>query len=242
MKPEVTKIALSGYGSAALSDELLERAGALARSAETAIVLEGDTRSFCTGLDLEGFAEGNIDLSAASSQFGNLLSVLAGVSVPVIAIVEGEALGGGLGLVAVADYVIAHPRARFGLPESMLGLIPAMVFPWIARRAGLSVTRRLALGVAPIGAAEALRVGLIDEISDAPSAAAATVLNRFRKMDSRAVAEIKRLIATHHKVSPGWLTDSAASFALLAASDATQTRIRRFVACETPWREGNDEA
>lgn len=236
--PGVTRMSFSGQGAgAALTNERIARARVAMQDRTTAIVLEGDAHSFCTGLDLDGFAEAKLDLAADSRQFGQLLAALAGARVPVIAMVEGEALGGGLGLVAVADYVVAHPRARFGLPESMLGLIPAMVFPWIQRRAGLSVTRRLALGGAPLSAPEAFRFGLVDEISDEPRCATTAVLDRLGKMDTRSIAEIKRLIGTHYPVSASWLADSAASFAELASSDTTRQRIERFVACEAPWEQ-----
>jgi polyketide biosynthesis enoyl-CoA hydratase PksH len=237
----VTRISFVTDSRSALT---ADRIGSALRDLEAeaaAIVLEGDADSFCTGLDLEGFAEERLDLAASSAEFGRLLAAIGGAKVPVIAKVDGEALGGGLGLVAVSDYAIAHPRARFGLPETMLGLIPAMVFPWIERRAGLTVARRLALGGAPLSAGEALQLGLIDEVSDDPGSAVGKVLDRLAKMDARSVAEIKRLIATHYAIDESWLSNAAHSFSALAASATTRRRIERFVACQAPWDEAIDE-
>jgi enoyl-CoA hydratase/carnithine racemase len=229
-------ITFSDTTGATLTSERLARAIAQVRTARGIIVLAGDAQHFCLGLDLDGFVRGECDLTACSRQFCDLLTALSHAPVPVVAVVEGAALGGGLGLASAADYVVAHPRARFGLPEALLGLIPAMVFPWIAARAGITTARRLALGAPPLDSDQALRVGLVDEVSADPWAAADVFIERMRKMDARAIAEIKRMAATHYAVNAAWLAEAGERFGHLASSPGTGTRIARFAEGLAPWQ------
>ena len=121
---------------------------------------EGTAGVFCEGgaLDPAATAEPRPELFAA------LLRAIEAAPVVVLAVVDGPALGAGAGIAAAADVVIATPRARFGLPETVMGLVPAMVFPVLARRLGVARARRLALGAAPLTAEEALAQGLADEV------------------------------------------------------------------------------
>ena len=159
--------------SAALIDELLEAFDyAEAGSSVRAIVLDGAGAHFCAGGDVREMraacASGQPAEAVArvSAAIGRLCRRCAATPLALLAIVDG------LGLACATDLTIATPRARFGLPETSLGLVPAQIAPLLHDRLGRSETRRLCVLGAQIDATEALRIGLVHEVSAAPYAAA----------------------------------------------------------------------
>jgi enoyl-CoA hydratase/carnithine racemase len=141
-----------------------------ARADIRAVVLAAEGRAFCVGADIEAWsALAPLEMWRSWTRTGHrIFGRLARLRQPVIAAIEGPALGGGLELAACADLRIAAPGARFGLPEAGIAAIPG----WsgtqrLARRAGSQAVRRLALAAEPVDAETALRLGLIDEIAPA---------------------------------------------------------------------------
>jgi enoyl-CoA hydratase/carnithine racemase len=198
----------------------------------SAVIIRGEHERFCSGLPLERAGSGGFDVIAAVSALSVLLQCLSADSRPVVAVVRGDALGGGVGLLAVADVVISSPDARFQLPEVFFGLVPSAVLPFIARRVGWGVARRMALGEPALTAEEALRLGLVDVISPTPERDLEVRLERWRRADPNALASVRRLAAI------GWPANEAlATFADLWATSA-QARIRRFVDGDPPWEGG----
>jgi len=195
------------------------------------VTLEGEAGVFCEGGALDDAGE------PRPRRFAALLAALERDPRPVIALVDGPALGAGVGLAAAADLVLATPRASFGLPETLLGLIPAMVFPALARRIGMPRARRLALGAEPMSAEEAHRCGLADELTGDLRASLRRHARRLSRMDPRAVATIKALAAGHFATPPGYEEEAAARLLELMAREETRARIRRFLAGEPPWPE-----
>ena len=205
------------------------------------IVLEGGVNAFCNGLDLaqlERWAEsGALPTPDPLVQLGRLLHELATAVAPVVALVDGPAFGGGLGIVCAADLVLATPRARFGLPETMLGILPATVFPWVAGRLGIPRARLLAIGAAPLDAQAALQAGLVDDVVDDLQAALRTNAARFARMHPRAVAATKRLIARFHEAPPAYIGESGNAFRSLLVDPDTRARIARWRSGLSPWEE-----
>jgi enoyl-CoA hydratase/carnithine racemase len=201
----------------------------------------GSAWGLSTGLDLEALTgpdEGRAPCCASYlSRYEALLTALERRPEPVVALVDGPALGGGLGVAAVADLVLASPHASFALPETLVGLIPALVFPVVARRVGVPRARLLALGGKPLTAAAALDWGLIDAIAQDLEGALQPYLQRFVRMDNRAVSAVKALVATHFAVPPAYPDDATERFVELATSRETRARLRRFAAGEAPWQE-----
>src|SRR5258708_15904204 len=106
---------------------------------------------------------------------GRLFHHLNRHPITVMALVDGAAMGGGLGLVCCADIVITTPRARFALSETSLGLTPAQIAPFVINRIGLAAARRLALTRARFDGAVAAAIGLSDHPCERPERAAGTV-------------------------------------------------------------------
>ena len=149
----------------------LEDAGA---SADVrVVVLTGTGKSFCAGADLAhmkkaaGFSEAeNI---ADAQALARLLMVLGRLSKPTVALVQGPAYGGGVGLVSACDIALAAERASFALTEVRLGLIPAVISPFVVRAIGDSHARRFMLTGERFSAETALRIGLVHEVVPAES-------------------------------------------------------------------------
>ena len=193
------------------------------------IVIRGAPDTFCEGLPLEAAAAGDVDVPAAARALSALLQRLTVEPRPVAAVVEGVARGGGMGMAAVADFVIARPEAAFQLPEVFLGLIPAAVFSVVARRVSGAMARRMALGEPPVTAREAACRGLVDVVTTDPETELESCLERWTRGEAQAIAAVRRL------TSRGWPTDEALdTFAELWNSGA-RTRVQRFVDGHTPW-------
>lgn len=161
------------------------------------IVLRGSVpATFCAGLDLSQL--GALDASSLRQglrAYAALLLAIAEAAVPVIAVVEGEAFGGGVGIAAIADVVLATPEARFGLPEARHGFYPAIVFAALDLRLAPQQSRFLALQCESIDAAAARERGLVDEVIE-PAALEPTVSRVARRL-SRATPDAIAAIRAH---------------------------------------------
>jgi methylglutaconyl-CoA hydratase len=133
-----------------------------------AIVIAGTGSSFCAGADLAWMAKAILysreENRRDAEDLARLLELLDSLPVPLIARVHGAALGGGVGLVAVSDVVIAADDAVFGFTETKLGIIPAVISPYVLGKIGASAARELFLTGARFTAERAQRIGLVHRI------------------------------------------------------------------------------
>ena len=163
-----------------------------------AVVLAGDGPSFCAGADVEwmrasaglGVEENLADANALRRMF----EAIDGCPAPVVAVVQGHALGGGIGLVACSDVVLAEPRAVFAFSEVKLGIVPALISPFALRKIGESAARRYFVTGERFDSATALRIGLVHEVSDDLEVALERVLGELRTAGPRAARHAKRLV------------------------------------------------
>ncbi|AVP58466.1 enoyl-CoA hydratase/isomerase family protein [Pulveribacter suum] len=185
------------------------------------VVLRGAGGHFCAGGSLGGFAkaigqplaEGAADpLVPINRRFGALLEALCALPQWLIAVVEGAAMGGGVGLVCCADHVLAAEGAQFATPEVTLGVVPAQIAPFVVRRLGPTAARRWLLTGQRHGAAAALRDGMADEIADADGLQAAlnAAVARYAQAAPQAVAATKRLLLEEREQPLPDLLDAAA--------------------------------
>jgi len=165
-----------------------------------AVVLRGAGPVFSAGADVQwmsrmiGFTrEENL---ADARQAALMFLALDRIPVPVVGRIHGAALGGGSGLAAVCDVVVAADDAQFGFTEVMLGILPAMISPYVVRKIGLSAARELCLSGARFTAARAKEIGLVHTVTPADQLDAAVDehLKLFRKAAPSAVARTKRLL------------------------------------------------
>src|SRR5258705_147070 len=154
----------------AFNDELIAEAidlfqGIDAKTALRAVVLRSDGANFCAGADLNWMPrmvaytrEENI---RDSSQLAKMYALINECPVPVVGRIQGAAIGGGVGLVAVCDIAIATRASKFGLSEVKLGILPAVISPYVIAKIGASQARALFLTGERFGAERALRLGLV---------------------------------------------------------------------------------
>jgi methylglutaconyl-CoA hydratase len=166
--------------------------------AARAVVLAGDGASFCAGADVEWMrASADLDLEANVADANALRRMFEAVDVcpaPVVAVVQGHALGGGIGLVACSDIVLAEPHAVFAFSEVKLGIIPAVISPFAIRKIGESAARRYFVTGERFDAATALRIGLVHEVVDDLAGGLERVLSELRTAGPRAARHAKRLV------------------------------------------------
>jgi len=132
------------------------------------VVLQGAGSVFCAGADVQWMAR-MIDYSreenlADARAAGTMYSLLDSLPVPVIGRVHGAALGGGAGLAAICDIVVATNDAQFGFTETTLGILPAMISPYVVRKIGVSAAREWCLTGARFTAEQARAMGLVHEV------------------------------------------------------------------------------
>jgi methylglutaconyl-CoA hydratase len=162
-----------------------------------AVVLEGEGPSFCAGADVD-WQRAAIELSYDENveDAMRLYAMLEAVDVcpaPVVCCVHGSALGGGSGLVACADVAVAQPDAVFGFTEVRLGIIPAVISPFVLARIG-SAARRYFVTGERFGADVALRIGLVSEISEDVRERAEQIVGDILAGGPIAVREAKKLV------------------------------------------------
>lgn len=139
-----------------------------------AVVLAGDGPSFCAGADIAWMrAAMTLDVEANEQDalaMADMLETIDTCPAPVVARVQGAALGGGVGLCAVADIVIAESGARFGFTETRLGILPAVISPFVIAKIGESNARALFTTAKRFDAVRAQRIGLVHEVVEGPAA------------------------------------------------------------------------
>ncbi|KIG15422.1 Enoyl-CoA hydratase [Enhygromyxa salina] len=226
----------------------LTQLDAVLQAAETSkrcrvIVIESSPGVFCRGMDLEFLvAHAGEDQSEKLRGYAHCMERLRSSTKAVICIVDGETMGGGVGLVAASDLVIASARASFALPECVLGLIPAMVLPLLCERMPVQKARWMALSSRSVKAEEALTLGLVDELVEGPiqlEQALRRTLKRLLRASPRAVARLKRYSTEIATLSRADGLDHGAQQTATDLLDLeTIAAIRGFMAGESPrWFE-----
>jgi methylglutaconyl-CoA hydratase len=189
----------------AFNDEVIDELTAWARSAGRSgarvAILSGAGKTFCAGADLGWmsrmvgytFDENVRDASAMATMF----EALDTLPIPLVGRVQGAALGGGAGLAAVCDIVVAAEDAVFGFTEVKLGILPAVISPFVVRKIGVSAARELFLTGARFGADRARQIGLVHTVvtSSDLDGAVDRVVGELMTSAPEAIAGAKQLIA-----------------------------------------------
>ena len=195
------------------------------------VVLRGDGPVFCAGADLAWMARGAQDGEGPEHLLPPLLEAIDHAEVVVIALVHGAAMGGGIGLLACCDAVVADQATQFGLVEARLGLVPAIIAPAVVGRMGASWARYYFTTGQVFGAAEAHRLGLVHHVAADPAAAEALVAGAWAdsiaRCGPRAIAEAKAVVRDVVGVPDGAVRERLAGrLARLRAGDEAQEGIR----------------
>ncbi len=230
--------------------ELSEELRLAARDPRVRVVeLAGSGSCFSAGADLRAMramgtaaAEANL---ADTRAFVEMLRLLHSLPKPTVASVQGAAVGGGVGLVACCDIVVASTKAFFRLSEVQLGLVPAMVGPYLIEAMGPRTARRLMLTAERFDAAEAAKIGLVhqvvapDELDEAVEAAT----KRLLRGAPGAHAICKQLVADLQELPPGAEARDRTAKVLAAQRSSNEGRagVRAFLDKSIPpWAVAKD--
>jgi len=222
-----------------------DRANRLADAVEVCdaavIVLEGHPETFCRGMDFTALIGASDDraIGLGIAAFARCVRAIRAAEMPVIAVVDGAALGGGVGIAAASDYVIATQRSTFGLPEALFGLVPGIVLPVLRDRMTVQQARTLAMGPHARGVAEAQRLGLVDLAVAEPErdAAVRRIIKELSRATRGAVKALRRLAAeTASLATDAAITRGAELTGGLLRSPSVIAALRSYVEGEeAPW-------
>ncbi|MEE2526782.1 enoyl-CoA hydratase-related protein [Hyphobacterium sp. HN65] len=214
------------------------------------ITLRGRGGVFCAGGDLKAFsagfgAEGDaaraaiVDMSKSGAAIFDTVNSMPQV---VIAVVEGAAMAGGLGLACCADVAIADAGAKFAFTETAIGLTPAQIAPFVIQKAGYATARRLMLTAACFKGAAAQTLGLVDFVADGAAALdelEAGIRQQVLGCAPGAVADIKQLILDLPTLDrSAQIAAAAENFAGRLLSEEGQEGVLSFIEKRKPsWAE-----
>jgi methylglutaconyl-CoA hydratase len=214
-----------------------------------AVVLAGAGPSFCAGADVN-WMRASLGLSREENEqdamvLAEMLDAIDRCPVPVVARVHGACLGGGMGLCAVSDVVVAESGARFGFTETRLGILPAVISPFVIAKIGETHARALFPGGRRFEATRALRIGLVHELVEgidgldaAVDAAVAEILAAGPTAARAAKAIVREVRGLPHE-STRWHT--ARKIATQRTSQEGQEGLRAFLGKREPsWRTGGE--
>ena len=232
--------------NAALIEELRACFAALGAQADVrAIVLAGAGPSFCAGADVQWMQQSlhyTEEQNRADAQaLATMLRTIDECPRPVIARVHGACLGGGVGLAAVADLVIAAEDARFGLTEVKLGIVPAVISPFVLAKVNRGAARALFLTGERFGAERAFEIGLVTTVcpADMLDAGVEGALRHLAGSSPAAIPVAKELWRCVPQLAPDAAFDyTTGTIARLRVSEEGQEGLRAFLEKRKPGWSG----
>lgn len=201
-----------------------------------AIVLSGKGKTFCGGADIN-WMRASLDLSEADNiadaqRMSDMFRAIDGCGKPVIASVHGAALGGGAGLVAVCDIAVCTDDTAFGFTETKLGILPAVISPFVLAKIGASHARALFLTGERFDAARAAAIGLVHEVvrPAALDTAVERIVDEIKTASPTGIAAAKKIIREVLRASYEDSRDiTAHAIARQRTSDEGQDGLRAFL-------------
>jgi methylglutaconyl-CoA hydratase len=192
-----------------------------------AVVLAGDGEAFCAGADIE-WQRSAIDLTYEENvgdalKLYRMCETIDRCPAPVVARIQGYALGGGSGLAACSDIAVAAGDATFGFTEVKLGIVPAVISPFVLPRIGQHARRYFLTGER-FDAHTARRIGLVDEVADHLDGVVERIVDELLSSGPNAVREAKQLIRDRPSAQ-----ETAEIAARLRTGEEGQKRLRAFL-------------
>jgi polyketide biosynthesis enoyl-CoA hydratase PksH len=235
LKAATPAVRLPARLDAASVERLARELGAAITSSARVVTLAGATEDvFCLGLGI-GSAPAH---ALATHAFADVLLALHRAPKPMLALVDGQAIGGGLGIAASCDWVIATERSTFALPELLWGLVPAMIWPPVSDRMAPHVVRQWTLTAHTRAAIAAEAAGLVDEVI-APASmpnAARRAERMLARLEPNALARFREWARASRALSlPDALARGAAITQELTGTPTVRERWTAFAAGEAPW-------
>ncbi len=220
----------------------LEFAGLSRSPAVRVVVIAAEGKSFCAGADLNWMqrsAEYDYDENLADAQaLARMMKTIFDLHKPTVAAVQGNAFGGGVGLLSVCDVVIAEEHAEFALTEVRLGIIPAVISPYVFNAIGPRQARRYMLSAERFDARTAKEIGLVHEV--VPSGEAPGRAREFARMmlgnSPKALSEAKNLAryVSGHPINENIVAQTAGHVARVRSSPEGKEGLAAFLEKRNP--------
>lgn len=211
------------------------------------IVLRSNGKNFSAGADLNWMRsmatknyQENMDDAAV---LASLMHLIATCPKPTIALVQGAAFGGAVGLVACCDIAIATPRASFCLSEVKIGLIPAVISPYVVNAMGQRQAQRYFLTAERFNATKALEFGLVHEVNDDLDSALAPIIDALLNNSPGAMAQAKELISyvANENITQQLIHGTSERIAAIRVSTEGQEGLSSFLEKRVPnWIAGDN--
>jgi methylglutaconyl-CoA hydratase len=211
------------------------------KAATRVVVLQSEGDTFCAGADLEwmrGVAGFTLEENRTDSRaLADMFRALYELEVPLVARVQGAAIGGGAGLVAVSDIAVASTEATFAFTETRLGILPAVVSPYVVRKIGPARATALFVTGSRIDAKRAHEIGLVERVVEPGDldAAVGRVVDAILSAGPSAVRAAKRLVREVEGRPPADVLDlTVERIAAIRVSDEGQEGMRAFLERRKP--------
>ena len=209
------------------------------------LILSGAGKHFCAGADINMMRDAGAKTAEEnridSERLDHLFNSLWAHPCFTIGKIQGVALGGGAGLIACLDHTIVEPGTRIALSEGKLGILPAVIGPYVYRKVGSAQFRRLSMMAGRIGAEESLRIGLVNQVSESLEGAETSVIDEVMTTGPMAVAEAKKLTLTFDRWTKSdedlrtWTLDKTSA---MRGSEEGQEGLSSFLEKRPPnWKE-----
>lgn len=228
------RITLDGERVRAIEQAL----GSCAEAGCRVLVIAGGEGQFCRGMDLAELLtrqDRAAALQADLAAYATCIRAIAAGPVAVVCLVDGEVLGGGVGLMAACDIVLATERASLALPELTVGLVPAVVLPVLQRRVGVHRARYLSLRGARVSAEQAQAWGLVDTVVDATDELEKQLRRELKGLLRTRPEAVARLKQINEVAATSSLNEGLAAGVARTAADMVEPEV---VAAVTAMAEG----
>ncbi len=207
---------------------------AIASAARIVVLTGAGEGTFCLGLALDATHDGQ----PATARFADVLLTLHRAPKPLLAVIDGQAIGGGLGLAAACDWVVATDESTFALPELLWGLVPAIIWPVVADRMAPHVARHWTIAARTRTAAEAHAAGLVDAViaRSGLDAAIGRAERMLVRVEPEALGRFREWTRASRGLSLGdALAQGAALTAALLRQPTARARWAAFESGDVPW-------
>ncbi len=222
----------------AMSGQMIDELSSITKvldndAAVRVVVLAANGKSFCAGGDLQWmkdqFNANRAQKIKEATKLAMMLNGLNTLSKPLIGKIDGNAFGGGVGLIATCDIAICSNSAKFGLTETRLGLIPATISPYVIARMGENKARRVFMSARIFDATEAKELNLVSGIADDLDAAVENEILPFLTAAPKAVAASKALARSlGPRIDTATISDTINSLADVWEGEEAQEGVSAF--------------
>ncbi len=196
------------------------------------VVLENTGDTFCAGMDLIAAGQASTpdpaDAVADAERFSGLMRRFTTLPRIVVSRIDGQVAGGGVGIAAASDLVLATPRSSFSLPEALWGLLPCCIAPYLIRRVGFQKSYALALTTQPVTAAQAAGWQLVDEVAEHTEPVLRRLAFRASKIEAATITHLKRYFGQLVPIEPDHERLAARELASLMSSPTVRGHLEGF--------------